>query len=104
MRSGLLMAPSASRRFATLRARADVVVVEAPPLLTASDALAIARYADATVLVTGTGGVTLATAREALRLLDQGGTPALGVVVTEPPRRTRSRLAVLGRRQVPRPA
>ena len=89
---------------AALRARADDVLVEAPPLLTTSDALALARHADAAVLVTGTGGLTLGTAREALKLLERSNTPPLGVVVTEPPGRVKRRFAVLTRRLVPRPA
>ena len=89
---------------AALRTRADTVVIEAPPLLTVSDALAIARYADAAILVAGTGGVTPGSAHETLKLLERAGTPVLGVVVTEPPRRAAKRLALLARRQVPHPA
>jgi Mrp family chromosome partitioning ATPase len=88
----------------TLQARADLVVVEAPPLLTASDALALARHADAAVLVARAGGVTPGSAHEVLKLLERSGTAILGVVVTEPPRRAAKRFSLRARRQVPRPA
>jgi len=62
-----------------LRAHADVLIVDSPPLLAVSDAAAIAAQADAVVLVVGRG-TPLRVLAEVRHRLDFVGTPVLGYV------------------------
>ncbi|WP_045876866.1 AAA family ATPase [Pseudofrankia sp. DC12] len=67
------------RAVGRLRIHADVVIVDSPPLLAASDAAAIASQADAVVLVVGRG-TPLRVLSEARHRLEFVGTPVLGYV------------------------
>jgi capsular exopolysaccharide synthesis family protein len=67
------------RAISRLRDRADVVVVDSPPLLAVSDAAAIASQADAVVLVVGRG-TPLRLLDDVRHRLDFVGTPVLGYV------------------------
>jgi capsular polysaccharide biosynthesis protein/Mrp family chromosome partitioning ATPase len=63
-----------------LRSHADVVLVDAPPLRTRSDALDIARHADALVLVVSVDGVRERVLRTVGSLLASRGTVTLGFI------------------------
>ncbi|WP_007511803.1 polysaccharide biosynthesis tyrosine autokinase [Pseudofrankia saprophytica] len=67
------------RAVGRLRSHADVVIVDSPPLLAASEAAAIASQADAVVLVVGRG-TPLRVLTEARHRLEFVGTPVLGYV------------------------
>jgi len=64
----------------------DLVVLDAPPVLTAADALSAAEVADCIVLVVGLGR-TFEDLREAARVLGGAPAPLVGYVFNEPRRR-----------------
>src|SRR5699024_1138314 len=64
----------------------DVVVLDAPPLLSGPDAAVLAARTDGAVLVVGAGHVRRKHVADALALLDAAGAPCLGVVFTAVPR------------------
>ena len=59
----------------------DVVLIDAPPVLSVSDPLLLAPLVDGVVLIVKTGAVTEADARCAKERLDQVGAHILGVVM-----------------------
>ncbi len=61
----------------------DVVIVEAPPLLSVHHAEALSRAVDAVVVVAECGTTRLADGKRSAQLLRRIGAPVLGVVVTE---------------------
>lgn len=65
----------------TARTLADVVIVDAPPMLTVSDALDVARHTDVTLLVSRLNKTTRSQAEECQRLLKRLGVSALGTVL-----------------------
>jgi polysaccharide biosynthesis transport protein len=65
-----------------LRARADLVIVDAPPLLGVGDAVSLAPLVDGIILVTRAGNTRRASLREAHRILEQLPVPKLGFVLT----------------------
>jgi tyrosine-protein kinase Etk/Wzc len=71
----------------TLRSRFDAIVLDLPPVLATSDAAALARLANAYVLVVGQRIATSEQVRSALGAMEP--TPFLGSVVNSP--RSRSR-------------
>jgi Mrp family chromosome partitioning ATPase/capsular polysaccharide biosynthesis protein len=101
--SELLFGDDLTSAIAALVERSDIVLLEGPPLLTSSDALALARRADGVVLVAQASGLTTARAREARRLLEQLSTQSLGVVVTIRPNRSLKLATRWARRPTPRP-
>jgi Mrp family chromosome partitioning ATPase/capsular polysaccharide biosynthesis protein len=69
-----------------LRARADYVILDAPPLLAVADALPLALQAD-TVLVVGRQGRTTQDKAEAVRATLEGlGVSKIAVILTDTPR------------------
>jgi polysaccharide biosynthesis transport protein len=62
-----------------LEARADIVILDSPPLLAVTDALVLTTHADGVLMVMAKGRTSRANARRALRLLDSGLAPVLGV-------------------------
>ena len=58
----------------------DIVIVDAPPLLDASESVVFADLADGTLMVIGAGAATERQIRKVMRLA-QGGAPLLGAVV-----------------------
>lgn len=76
-----------SRRTATLLAslieRADMVVLDSPPLLAVADAAILAGLASGTLLVCQSGVTRTAAAREALEALAKVGVKPLGLVVND---------------------
>lgn len=67
---------------AQLQERADLVLVDAPPLLGLSDAMTLSAKVDALVVVTRLSALRRATLEELRRQLDSAPTVKLGFVVT----------------------
>ena len=65
-----------------LRASAEVVVVDAPPVLAAADATILGGYADGTVLVASVGRTDRKVLTEAVARLQINSIPITGVVLT----------------------
>jgi Mrp family chromosome partitioning ATPase/capsular polysaccharide biosynthesis protein len=65
-----------------LKERADVVLIDAPPVLPVSDAMAISRKVDAMIVVSRLEVVRRPVARELRRELDGATVPILGLVLT----------------------
>lgn len=59
----------------------DWVVIDSPPLLAASDAVALARWVDGVLLITRSGVSTRQSARAGREMLDRVGARVVGVVV-----------------------
>jgi polysaccharide biosynthesis transport protein len=68
-----------------LRARGDLVLVDASPILAAGDAVALTAKVDAIMLVNRLGTLTQPAARELGRVLDRSPAPTLGFVATGAP-------------------
>jgi capsular exopolysaccharide synthesis family protein len=65
-----------------LRSRAEIVLVDAPPILATGDAMALTGKVDAILLINRLGALTRPTLRELLRALDRSPAPLLGFVAT----------------------
>jgi polysaccharide biosynthesis transport protein len=65
-----------------LRERAEIVIIDAPPLLAVSDTLALSGIVDAVVLVTRVKGARRAILHQARHVLDSAPAAKLGIVVT----------------------
>ncbi len=68
---------------AALRASADVVLFDAPPVTEAADSRAIAAQVDGVLLLVAQGKTRRPQAQRALEALEQVGATVLGVVLTE---------------------
>jgi Mrp family chromosome partitioning ATPase/capsular polysaccharide biosynthesis protein len=66
-----------------LRSEADLVLLVAPPMLAASDAVSLAAVVDGTILVGALGRTTRGGITEARRLLDQVGARVMGGALIE---------------------
>jgi len=78
------LTPDATKAlFAQLRKAAEYVVVIAPPLLVAGDALPLAAAAEHVLVVARQGRVTTADADGVRRSLDEVGARRIGVVLTD---------------------
>jgi capsular exopolysaccharide synthesis family protein len=64
-----------------LKKRFDVLVLDSPPILPASDALLLAPYADGTVLIAGAGMVNRDLVKKAADQLRQANANLIGVVL-----------------------
>lgn len=69
-------------------AQADMVVFDAPPLLTIADALTLAQNVDAVLLVARSGKTSKRDVRAALERLGQVGAPVVGLVLNDSRRRS----------------
>ncbi len=65
-----------------LKQQADIVLIDAPPVLAASDAALLATKVDGVVLVTRAGKTRRDSAREAVALLQRVNAHVVGVVLT----------------------
>ena len=65
-----------------LKQQADIVLIDAPPVLAASDATLLATKVDGVVLVTRAGKTRRDSAREAVALLQRVNAHLVGVVLT----------------------
>ncbi len=78
---GLLQERAFEELLPKLRAKFDLIVIDSPPVLVVSDARALARAADGTVLVVRAGKTQPADAADAKRVLESDGANLLGVVL-----------------------
>jgi capsular exopolysaccharide synthesis family protein len=65
-----------------LRAYAEIVLIDAPPLLATGDAIALTGKVDAVLLVSRLGALTRPTLNELTRILRRSPAPVLGFVAT----------------------
>jgi capsular exopolysaccharide synthesis family protein len=65
-----------------LRAYAEIVLLDTPPILATSEAMALTAKVDATLVVTKLGTLTRPTLRELVRVLRRSPAPVVGFVVT----------------------
>jgi tyrosine-protein kinase len=70
------------RLFEELRSRADLIFVDAPPLLVSSDAITLGAMVDGIVLVTRNDSLRWQTLDDVIRALSMCPAPTLGWVVT----------------------
>ncbi|WP_410965798.1 tyrosine-protein kinase family protein, partial [Salmonella sp. SAL4438] len=70
-----------------LRAEADLIVVDSPPLLAVTDAAVLATKMDGTVLVVDAGATRVDVARRAVAALTRVGVKPIGAVVNRFDRR-----------------
>ncbi|GBD11055.1 Tyrosine-protein kinase YwqD [bacterium HR23] len=77
----LLSLPRAQQVFQALEGLADVVLIDAPPVIPVSDALRLARLADGVLLVARAQATVREALLQAYRAVRQTGTPVLGVVL-----------------------
>lgn len=77
----LLGSPEFGKLLVALRERAEVVVLDSPPILAVTDALVLTAQADGVLLVVAENRTSRSAAQRALRQLESGLAPVLGVVV-----------------------
>lgn len=65
-----------------LRSYAEIVLVDAPPILATGDAMALTAKVDAVLLVSRLGTLTRPTLQELVRVLRRSPAPVLGLVAT----------------------
>ena len=66
----------------TLRNHAEIVLVDAPPILATGDSIALTGKVEAILLITRLGTVTRPTLQELGRVLRRSPAPVLGLVAT----------------------
>ena len=79
--SELLSSGRTREVFAALRAEADIVLIDSPPVLPVTDALVLFRQVDATLMVFSAGGTTQKQASTALAMAKQVDAPLIGTVL-----------------------
>ncbi len=77
----LLGSPELGKLLVALRERAEVVVLDSPPVLAVTDALVLTAQADGVLFVVSENRTSRGAAQRALRQLESGLAPVLGVVV-----------------------
>ncbi len=78
----LLASSRMSQLLAAVRANYDMVILDTPPVLPVTDALILARHADATLMVVRWEKTARAAALDAVRLLQDSQAQILGAVMT----------------------
>lgn len=79
--SELLAGERATEILAALRARADIVLIDSPPVLPVTDAAILSKRVDATLLVVRAGGTTRRQLTRAAELLNQVDANVVGTVL-----------------------
>ncbi|MGB9378069.1 MAG: polysaccharide biosynthesis tyrosine autokinase [Mycobacteriales bacterium] len=88
--SGSVLATAAMvRLLEQLEEQADLVIIDAPPVLPYAEAAELAAIADAALLVARHGRTSVTDVRQARATLTQVGTTVLGVVINAIPSRTK---------------
>jgi capsular exopolysaccharide synthesis family protein len=77
----LLGSDAMGRLLQELRARADFVLIDAPPLLAVTDAMTLAPFVDGLLFVADAGTTTRGAITHALKQLSQGNAPLIGAVL-----------------------
>ena len=80
--SEFVASPSMTRLLAQLNERADLLVIDTPPILPVSDALALSPRVDAVVVITRLGEIRRSALSELARLLEAAPIVKLGFIVT----------------------
>lgn len=78
----VLSRPATAEMLAECRARADFVLVDAPPIGVVHDAITLANFVDSVLLTARLGWTTKDLARESLRILGQLDLQVLGLALT----------------------
>jgi capsular exopolysaccharide synthesis family protein len=79
--SELLSSPRAAEILQALRAEADFVLTDSPPVLPVTDAIVLAGRVDAIVLVATSGTTSRRDLRRAVELLEQVDAPLVGTIL-----------------------
>lgn len=79
--SDLLSSDRFVRLIERIKEDADLVIIDSPPVLSASDALAISRHTDGVVLVSHSGKTRTDALKHAADAIHQGGIRLIGVVL-----------------------
>lgn len=77
----LLGSPEMSNLLALLRTRADVIVLDSPPVLAVTDALVLTAHVDGVLFVAAQNRTSRGALRRGLRAIEGGMAPVLGIVV-----------------------
>jgi len=77
----LLSSSRTADLFRTLAGQADIVLIDAPPVLPVTDSLVLSQRVDATVLVSSAGTTTRKAAARAVEMLYQVDAPLVGAVL-----------------------
>jgi polysaccharide biosynthesis transport protein len=77
----LLGSPELGKLLVALRERAEIVVLDSPPVQAVTDPLVLTAQADGVLFVVSEGRTSRGAAQRSLRLLDSGLAPVLGIVV-----------------------
>lgn len=83
--SELLSSGRTKEVFAALKADADIVLIDSPPVLPVTDALVLFRHVDATLMVFAAGSTTQKQASTALAMAQQVNAPLVGTVLNGGP-------------------
>ena len=84
--SELLSSGRTKEVFAALKAEADIVLIDSPPVLPVTDALVLFRHVDATIMVFAVGQTSQKQAATALAMAQQVDAPLVGAVLNGVPR------------------
>lgn len=84
----LLMNPRTSERLDLLSQEADLLLIDAPPVLPVTDAAILSRDVDGVMLVARHGTTRKRQLQRAVEVLRQAETPVLGTVLNAVPRRS----------------
>lgn len=98
----LLAGQRMSEVLIAMQRRVDVVLIDTPPVLSATDAALVSSQVDGTVLVVAAGRTTQPELSRSIELLAQVSAPLLGVVLNGLAPRPLSRIAGFLARSVPR--
>lgn len=79
--SDLLSSDRFDRLIERIKADVDLVIIDSPPILSASDALAISRHTDGAILVCHSNKTRIEAVRQAAHSIHQGGIRLIGVVL-----------------------
>jgi succinoglycan biosynthesis transport protein ExoP len=77
----LLGSPELGKLMVSLRERAEVVVLDSPPVMAVTDPLVLTAHVDGVLFVISENRTSRGAAQRSLRLLESGLAPVLGVVV-----------------------
>lgn len=80
--TALLASEQMELLLADLKTQVDLVIINAPPLLSSTDAAVIGAIADGAVIVVGRGRTTCKQLESAARLLDEANVKLLGTIMT----------------------
>jgi tyrosine-protein kinase Etk/Wzc len=86
--SEMLMGDRLGKLLAHFASLYDLVIVDTPPILAATDAAVIGRHAGTTLLVMRHGAHSATELRESVRLLGGAGVEINGIVLTDVPQRS----------------